>query len=141
MSTPFARLLVGLLLPAVVFGACKPKPQLSPAGSSHSTATPAAPPKLSPDRFGDLPPPEPASSRPRRIGAPGGASDAADTGTVGPMAVDVNGDVYVLDGDAGEVVLQPWGPHSDARLLTRVPPLGGGQREELFGIAIDASNV
>lgn len=96
-------------------------------------------PAISPERFRDVPAPG-ASARPTRIGAPPGF-DASAFLRVGPMAVDENGDVYVLDADLGEVVVEPWGPHAEPRLLTRLPAYGLALREELFGIAVDASNV
>lgn len=60
---------------------------------------------------------------------------------VGAMAVDTNGDVYVLDRGTDEVVVEPQGSIPEARLVTRIPPFGGGLREELFGIAVDGANV
>jgi hypothetical protein len=121
-----------------LLGACKRKPEPQPAPVASASPRPV-PFGIAADRLVDVPAPV-ASARPKRIGAPAGF-DASAYLSVGPMAIDSNGDVYVLDGDLGEVVVEPWAPNAEARLLVRLPTYELGFREELFGIAVDASDV
>lgn len=129
-----------------------PAPVAEPTPAPTPQATPAprpfVPPQIdprpatgavTPDLLTDL---EPASGPPGR----GGLTEDAplvspDLLGVGPFAIDEDGTVFTADGDAGEVLVQPGGDWSRAQALVRTPDNASGRREELLGLAMDATHV
>ncbi|MEZ4338139.1 MAG: hypothetical protein R3B82_16080 [Sandaracinaceae bacterium] len=122
-----------------------PPPEAQPA---PVPAHPFVPPQMdlrpatgpiTPALFVDL---APASGPPGRGGL---TTDAPlispDVLGVGPFAVDDDGAVFTNDSDLGEVLVQPDGDWSRARALVRTPANASGRREELLGLAMDATHV